>query len=443
MDKMQIYNALPVWAQNCACYYEGRKIVKTRYGNYFWEKLSEYEERSSWSYERKCEYRDSQLGKLILHAYKTVPYYKRIIDESGKDPSSFNYIDDLKKLPILTKDNIKKEPMNFISSEYVDKKLVTSHTSGTTGNGFVFKVTQEALCEQWAVWWRYRRILGISFDDVCALFGGRSIVPIKQKKPPYYRYNRPCKQLYFSTYHMNEDSLKYYIDSIKKNDINWIHGYPSAINILADYMIQNGIKAEIEFVTTGAENLLESQKDKMIRAFGNEPYQHYGLSEGTANFSENKEHIMMVDEDYAAVEFLDNGNGAKAIIGTNLTNFAMPFIRYNTGDICETKELDEGRIVTAIDGRKEDYLVLADGTKIGRLDHIFKDMVNVKEAQFVQRQPGEVKLRIVRGANFNDDDEKILKQEIFSRLKGIDLNIDYVDKIERTKSGKFRFVISE
>jgi len=443
MDKMQIYNILPIWAQNWACGYEGRRIVKSRYSKVFWKKLAEYESRSTWSYERFCEYRDKQIKKLIIHSYNTVPYYKRIMNEGGIDPESINGIDKLKKFPILTKDDIKKNPNDFISNDYSESQLITFHTSGTTGNGFIFKTTQEAICDQWAVWWRYRRALGISFDEWCALFGGRSVVPVIQSKPPYYRWNKPCKQMYYSTYHMNDGTMEFYMNSIIKKRISWIHGYPSAINLLADYVVNNGIHYNVKYITTGAENLLEAQKKKIRDAFGNEPYQHYGLSEATANFSENMEHKMIVDEDFAAVEFLDNGFDSFSIIGTNLTNYGMPFIRYNTGDICEFKDTNGGRCVISLDGRKEDYLILSDGTKIGRLDHIFKDMVNVREAQFVQKVPGEVVVRIVRNASFSDDDEKHLRQEVSSRLKNIDISFEYVNEIPRTKSGKLRFVISE
>lgn len=443
MDKMSIYNHLPIWGQNIACHIEGHKILKTRYSQQFWNKLNEYEDRARWSYERLCDYRDKQLHKLSIHAYKTVPYYHKLFDESGVAPESINTVDDLKQLPVLTKEIIKKEPEAFISNVFDKEKLITSHTSGTTGNGFIFKTTREAICEQWAVWWRYRRKVGIKFDDWCALLGGRSVVSISQNKPPFFRWNRPCKQLYFSTYHMNYENLKWYVQTIIDNQINWIHGYPSAINLLADYMLQNHIKVDIEFITTGAENLLESQKEKIRLAFGHEPYQHYGLSEGTANFSEELDHKMVVDEDFAAVEFIENGNGSCSVVGTNLTNFGMPFIRYNTGDVCNAVETKNGRIITSIDGRKEDYLILSDGTKVGRLDHIFKDMVNVREAQFVQKSPGLADLNIVRAQGFSNDDEIKLKREIYSRLKNIDVRIIYVDSIKRTDNGKFRFVISE
>lgn len=443
MNKMQVYNHLPIWIQNLVCCWEGRKIKATRYGDIFEKKLSEYEERDKWSYEQKREYRDEQLRKMIHHCYDTVPYYHNLFNELHIKPDDIQHLDDLKLLPILTKDIINENPEAFISSAISQNKLMTAHTSGTTGTGFIFKTTQEAICEQWAVWWRYRRAIGIKFTDWCAMFGGRSIVPITQVNPPFFRWNKPCKQLYFSTYHMNDNSMPHYIYSIKNSKVNWIHGYPSAINILADYMIQNHQKLNIKYTTTGAENLLQSQKEKIKIALGHVPYEHYGLSEGTANFSENKNHIMFVDEDFAATEFITNEYGTKSIIGTTLTNFAMPFVRYNTGDVCKMEEIPTGRVIKELDGRKEDYLVLRDGTKVGRLDHIFKDMINVREAQFIQKEPGIAKLRIVRNARYNVEDESLLKAEIYSRLKNVDIRIEYVSEIARTKTGKFRFVVAE
>lgn len=438
-----IYNYLPIWGQNLACYVEGRKIAKSRYGKLFWKKLHEYESRLKWSYDQKCDYRDEQLRKMVMHCYRTVPYYHNMFNERGINPESIRTIDDLNQLPVLTKEIVNKNPDQFLSCSIPRKRMLTGHTSGTTGAGFVFKTTQEAICDQWAVWWRYRRAIGIDFDDWCAQLGGRSVVPIKQAKPPFFRWNKPCHQMYFSTYHLSDRNFKYYIEEIEKNNIQWIHGYPSAINLLADYVVQNQKRINIKYVTTGAENLLESQKEKIRDAFGVEPFQHYGLSEGTANFSECRDHIMFVDEDFAAVEFLDSERGDKYVIGTSLTNYAMPLIRYNTNDICEVKETREGRFIISLDGRKEDYIVLSDGTKIGRLDHIFKDMVNVREAQFVQKNPGEAELRIVKGNAYTDKDEKKLKNEITLRLKGIDISLIYVSAIQRTKNGKFRFVIAE
>ena len=375
-----------------------------------------------------------------------MPYYKRLFDDLGISYKDIDTIEDLKLLPISTKQIVNENFNAFISTNVPCKKMVASHTSGTTGSGFKFFTTNETLCEQWAVWWRYRINIGIKFDTWCALFGGRSVVPVTKIRPPFFRINRPCKQIYFSTYHMTEDNLKWYVDELEARQIKWIHGYPSAINLLADYVISHDIKFsyQVEHITIGAENLLPAQIERIQKAFKVTPFQHYGLSEGTANFSQTKKHDMYVDEDFAAVEFINQREDSSyEVIGTSLSNYAMPLLRYQTGDIAKVNITENGRLITALDGRNEDYVILPNGAKIGRLDHIFKDMVNIKESQIVQKKKDEVILRVVKNSSCTVDDEKKLLEETVQRLNGINIVIEYLDHIPRTNTGKLRFVISE
>ncbi|HHW90071.1 MAG TPA: hypothetical protein GX745_04120 [Clostridiales bacterium] len=154
---------------------------------------------------------------------------------------------------------------------------------------------------------------------------------------------------------------------------------------------------------------------------------------------------MFVVEDIAAVEFIENpyGDGSK-IIGTTLTNYAMPFLRYDTNDIATFRETPEGRQILTIDGRSEDYIILKDGSKVGRLDHIFKELLAVKEAQIVQPKAGEAIFNIVRGENYTDIHEQQLLKEIYQRLGDkIEIKLNYVSSISRTQNGKLRFVISK
>lgn len=447
MDVIKIYNTLPVWGQNVACYVEGKKIAGTRYGKQFWKYLSEYEERSTWTYEQLCEFRDKRLHRMIKHCYDTVPYYTKCFDEGGIDPKSIRYLDDLKVLPILTKEQVNKRPEQFLSTAYPKKYLISAHTSGTTGAGFKFKTTQRAICEQWAVWWRYRRKLGIEFGTVSANFGTRFIVPAEQKKPPFWRYNKPCHQVYFSAFHEKPEYLRYYIQEIKKRKISWIHGYPSLLTELANEVVKENdlqMKKQIKFVTIGAENLLEHQAARMEEAFGEHVYQHYGLSEGVANFSENPDKQIMVDEDFAAVEFIED-EYCQRIIGTNLTNYAMPLLRWDTKDTAEVQEdRTEGRMISSIDGRIEDYVTLPNGRKIGKLDHVFKDAVHLREVQIRQDKDYNINVRIVPRDNDYHKDIK-LAAELFKRTLGVDIEIvfEVVDKIEKSKSGKLRFIVSD
>jgi len=103
-----------------------------------------------------------------------------------------------------------------------------------------------------------------------------------------------------------------------------------------------------------------------------------------------------------------------------------------------------GRLVKSIDGRKEDYVLTPDGRRIGRLNHIFKNMVNIKECQIFQEHVERVVFRVVRGKGYTGKDEKMLLREARTRLgTQIVIDIDYVEAIERTSRGKLRFVISK
>ncbi|MEG2263175.1 MAG: hypothetical protein RSC68_02250 [Acinetobacter sp.] len=445
MNKMAIYNRLPVWGQNLACHMEGKKIAHDRYGKAFWNSLSEYESHKEWSYEQRCDFRDAKLRKMIHHCYDTVPYYTKLLNEGGINPDSIKTLDDLKVLPILTKQIVNADPDAFLSTDIPKNRMVTAHTSGTTGSGFVFKTTQQAICEQWAVWWRYRRAIGIEFGTRSANFGSRLVVPAAQSKTPFWRYNQPCNQIYFSAFHEKPCNLKYYVDEIVNSGVPWLHGYPSLLTPLGEYILANGIdlKGQVRFVTTGAENLLENQRRILSQAFGVVPYQHYGLSEGVANFSENSQHTITVEEDFSAVEFIPFGSTYR-VIGTGLNNEAMPLLRWDTKDtviFCESAT--EGRQITSIDGRIEDYVVLPNGTQIGKLDHVFKDTVHLMEVQIHQNKDYSITVYATTdGTDVTDDIH--LAQKTFDESFGVPIPIQFkiVDSISKP-AGKLRFVVSE
>jgi phenylacetate-CoA ligase len=452
MDKMAIYYKLPIFAQNLACYYEGSRIRRNRFGKDFWRLLSEYESRNKWPYEQIAEYRDSKLREMIKHCYKTVPYYQKLFNEHGIDYNSIRTIDDLKVLPILTKQVINENFNDFISTAIPKNKMVLASTGGTTGSGFAFYTTKEAISEQWAVWWRYRRNLGIKFNTWCGSFGGKTIVPRDQQDPPFWRVNAPCKQIYFSGFHINQKNWKAYVDEIKKKEIKWLHGYPSNIANLASYIISNGVKIDVEYVSIGAENLLDYQIQNIQQAFGVKPVQHYGAAEGVANISEKLDGNLYVDEDFSAVEFVQHDESTDRIIGTSLTNWAMPFLRYDTGDLVPTvnkdmlKETLYGRKVESIDGRQSEFLVLQDGTKISGavFNLVFKEITSIKEGQIIQKDIDKIIVRIVKNNNYTTRDENILNKTLKERLgENVKFVYEYVDEIEKTVSGKLRAVVSE
>jgi phenylacetate-CoA ligase len=120
MKRIDIYYKLPTFAQNLACHLEGRKVMKARYSQEFWKCLENYESRNNWTYEQLCYYRDSILQKMIKHCYDTVPYYKKLFDELGVDYKTIKSKEDLKVLPILTKQIIKVILMTLFMPPYLN-----------------------------------------------------------------------------------------------------------------------------------------------------------------------------------------------------------------------------------------------------------------------------------------------------------------------------------
>jgi phenylacetate-CoA ligase len=149
--------------------------------------------------------------------------------------------------------------------------------------------------------------------------------------------------------------------------------------------------------------------------------------------------------DYGVLELLDDGT----MICTGLNNLAMPLIRYRVGDVAVARE---GAcacgcafpLIERIEGRIEDYVRTPDGRFVGRLDHLFKDVHHVREAQIVQTRLEEIVLRVVKADGFSAKDEQIILKEARMRLgNSIVIRFDFVDAIERTAAGKFRFILSQ
>lgn len=451
-DLESLYLKLPILLQNMACSIEGWRIQRGRYTRLFWNLLREAEGRTFWSAEEIQTYRDKRLAVFVKYCAKNVPFYKKLFQQNDLMPDDIQTLDDLKVLPILTKEMVQDHYAEMLSQAVPDKHRIIAHTSGTTGGGLHFATTQEAIQEQWAIWWRYRRWHGIQPGVWCGYFGGRSVVPLSQAHPPFWRYNLQGKQILFSAYHMNSDNLVHYVSELRLKRPAWLHGYPSLLSLLSAYLLENDIDLgySVRWVTVGAENLMPHQIELIKHAFGVRPRQHYGMAEAVANISECEYGALHVDEEFATVEFIPNSDGpGYKVVGTNFSNFAMPFLRYDVQDIATLSSTTcpcgrPGRVVERIDGRQEDYIILENGAKIGRMDHIFKDMVNIREAQIYQRHPGKVIIRVVRGEKYTQKDEAGLLLETKKRVGNqTNIHFEYVEKLQRSATGKLRFVVSE
>jgi len=152
-----------------------------------------------------------------------------------------------------------------------------------------------------------------------------------------------------------------------------------------------------------------------------------------------------VDEDGNPVTEGEKGR----IIATDLFNYAMPFIRYDTGDmgVYSTEECSCRRklpLMKKILGRTTDILRFKTGAVLSgpSLTLIFKDF-DIKQYQLVQKKHDLLLVKLVRGKSYKNEDTKRLRKILDNAVgKGVEIRFKFVDSIPTTKSGKWKFIVS-
>lgn len=447
MNLMSVYDRLPVFAQNMAFSYMGGRIQKTRFGAGFHQMLSEFESHAGWSRDQLFAWRDERLCELVRHCYDTVPHYRFVMDEGGIDPASIKTGEDLKRLPVITKADVRADPESFVSSKAKGMNILHVHTSGTTGSGFQFESTVECQQAQFACFWRYYRKHGLDLGTWQAQFSSRAAVPRRMANPPFWRVDKPGRRYYMSAFHESLANMRAYYEFIRDEGLPWISGYPSLMVLLAQWMNERGLYYDfVRAVTCGAENLLDHQVAAMEKAFGVRPVQTYGQTENVAIFSTEPDGRILVDEDFSVVEFMPEVvGGGYRVVGTCLFNYATPLLRYDTGDVVRLGDCTgPRREVASIDGRQEDYVCLPDGTRIGKLDHVFKDTPHFQEAQIYQSKDYSLCLRVVGEPYLCEEDEKTALVALRASIgEDLPVRFEYLSELPRSKSCKLRFVVSE
>lgn len=454
--KTVIYENSPYYVQNMLCSLLGRNIMNARFNDYFFSLLEDLNKSQYANKEDILKYKEEHLRQIIEYAYFNVPYYKESFDKCKIKPNDFKSLLDLEKFPVLTKEDVRNNYNKMIATNYNKKHLVHSHTSGSSGKALDFVLTKESIPYQWAIWWRLRNKYGIGLGAKHLNCVGKLVVPIKTRKPPYWRINKPLNQWIINMQHITKDKINYYVDMINEESFIYISGYPSIISSLASLICESNFKIENSprLVFSGAEKMFDYQKQLIEKAFPDIMItDHYGTSEGVINATKCSHGIYHEDYEFGHIECLNPRwisptDYTGPILGTGFTNMGMPFIRYQMGDsaiwsISECKCGLHSQVIKDIEGRNEDFVITPEGARIMRFDYLFKDTSDIKECQVVQSVLGQITLRIVKRDNYSVNTEKQIithfKDMISPTMKVI---FEYVDEIPRTSAGKFKAVIS-
>ena len=392
------------------------------------------------------EYLDKKFQKFIRNAISNVPFYRDVIRNQNIRAEEITLYNYKKFFPIVTKEDVRCNPELFYSEDS-SEKITWLFTSGTSGSPLRIKSSLTARKTNYAFYQEILRRYGVELFSESATFAGRVLFS-KVVNNCYWRRDSYLKTTYFSTYHMSNSSLRFYIEELEKRKPVLIDSYPSSLSILANYIIDNQIDLSFtpRLLLTSSESLTDAAREAISRAFHGAPLiDHYGCTE-MAVMAYSDGNCYRFPPQYSLVEFIPLEDGLSKIICTGLVNDAMPLIRYDIGDVCYhgVSDKDFNQVCEKIVGREDDVIVTPAGKKIGRMDPVFKGISGIDKAQIVQEAINKLRINIVLQSNLKHlFNEEQLKKNIIERVGDEMLvEVDVVNNIPLTKSGKFRAVVS-
>lgn len=445
----KIYDYSPIFFQNLMVSLSGYHRNLYRYGDEYKNYREFLYEFDNWSLDKKKEYQLNELKKILSHAVQNSDFYKELY--KNIDIEAINSLEDFKKIPIIDKEMLRENMSSIATVSH--KKSVEGHTGGTTGKSLVVLFTYKDMMRRMAMLDHFKSRVGFEHRVMKrATFNGKHIVPPKQKNKIFWRYNASCKQMIYSSFHLSENNLKYYVESLNKFKPHSIDGFFLSICDVASYIERNNIKMEFTPIAIfpTSETLTKSGRELLERVFKCKVYDQYASSEGAPFITECANQKLHYELSSGIFENFDNESDE--VLVTSFTTYGTPLIRYRIGDsvVFESNEKVCGCgnysiLIKEIHGRKLDFLYTSEGAKIngGNVANLFKNMPNALiRAQTIQNDLSQITIKLeVDKTRYKSEYDDLLIDEFLHKFgTGTAINIEHVEEIPREKSGKFRMI---
>jgi phenylacetate-CoA ligase len=384
------------------------------------------------------EYQFNSLKKILCHAYENVPYYQKLFKDINFDPYKFSEFEEIKSIPYLTRDLI-KENFNELISSIPDKNgYYTARTGGSTGEPLKIMLDYNSIFSENAFVYINRKNLGYNFKDKVAAFRGIEF------GSRMWKYNPMHNELVFSPFKLSQKTLGQYLNKMNSYHPVYLNGYLSSIYYFAKLMDQN--KFELKYHLKGifliSENIDPEKRSFVENFFNTKSMTFYGHSERVVFAEERGPSQYVFNPYYGYTELLRIDEENYEICGTGFLNNTMPLIRYKTQDICKTSD----GYVNIIGGRNtNEYLTGISGeifshAAINFHSDIFK---NVIQYQFIQKEKGKTDLQLLVNDKFMKSEIETMKNEIDKKTKGVlEIRIKVVDRLILSERGKFKLIIN-
>ena len=408
------------------------------------------------SREEILAYQERALGRLLRHATMEVPAYFSLRSVVEK----FNPREALSAFPFLEKEELQKDPDRYLSRNLDQTSCYETTTGGTSGNQLRFHLDDHSQSMETGFMHRQWKRVKYKAKDKKVVFRGVSFDNLKPNV--FWQENPIYNEIQFSPFHMSDANLESYLIEFIRYQPKFVHGYPSAVEIFADYILRNDktkLIPKVQAVLLGSEGTTDQQRRIIERGLGARVFSWYGLSERVALGGEcekNSSYHLMPDYGYVEIIKEDGSlcyeeGDEGEIVGTNLFNFSMPFIRYKTGDWAKrlSAECECGRNwdrITEVKGRwKKEFVVGSSGAKISTAAlNMHGDLFNsVQRFQYFQDKPGEMVIKILPKKEFSNSSQELIESAYKKKVGDeLQVKIRVVDDIPLTKRGKVKMLDS-
>ncbi len=402
-----------------------------------------------------------KLKALIRHSYENIPYYRDLFSSHGLMPDSIRNFEDYRRIPFLEKKIIRQNKERLLLKGN-KRKGRWRRTSGSTGKSLDFFADEETL--------RYHRAL------MMRSYGWWGIRPGDRRAGIWRNWNHPLsiktftdvvkrafleRSIVLPTHLLHDEGMEAFHEKLKSFKPKLLFGYPSVLAMFSKFILKRGLEKVdlgLKLIAANSEIFYPDQRKIVSGVFKGVPVcDIYGTTETGLIAFECPSGAMHLIPETTYVEFEPiPGSENQTIIVTPLSNYRMPFLRYDLGDLVQSRAgtCACGRAFPLIDikiGRRRAFVVDSEGHKIDPaiiqsvFEHMFPLGQNpVHQLQLHQTFPGRLKIQVVLDANKNTEGQLLTKiQQLLSqKLPLISFELIRVREIPRDPSGKQRVLIT-
>jgi phenylacetate-CoA ligase len=404
---------------------------KYRYGKKYLEFLNFLNKSKKWSYDQSKEYQLTKTRELLTYSNNNIPYYQNLFKINGFD-YDIKHLDDLKQLPILTKEDVINNFNSLVNVNYLGKHY-KMNSSGTTGKRLEILGTDDLFKIEAA-------FITNAFNDHGAKLYDQHSVWIRRYSPsedePIFFNDHELNRSYMSAFNLNDDTIFSYVDYINLTKTKILVSYPSTLYYFAVLCGKYGLKLKhVKHMHGASEVCLPQWRTKIKEILGIDIKMHYGQVE-KVSFA----HQDSLDDAYREnLLYGYNEYDNRTIIGTGFYNNLMPLIRYKTNDkiILNPDVVYDGcypKTILDIEGRNGDMLITESASYVPAVNfYSFMSKINeVDMFQITQKKIDKsLTIYIIPNHYYTLDTEKKLQQEMKNRLGNIKIEIKKVKTIDR------------